>query len=762
MDKTKKRNAITRTNQLLQNARQRKQQRQQPPIIEPIIPPIQAIAPPTTMQPSKRKGWTRSKIKIALKLLQDPQTMVQNKFDLVQNRLAEYERNKVSSRKSSQTYGAILSRLKEEYQTNTDLNTLIASIPITEDQYEEVKQRCQRDYQQSVLSHLRFLMDLHKKTMDLETTIENAISSDLIDVVLENIGAYENALYANDKKVEKFNQAIRKMLKTKIHSEEAIKMYKEIDDLVKRNLGKDELLRFMRLFNVDKIPDKLEKEYIMKAIDYIVLTCSQIMEVATADAELQQLLKKMRDEKSQKRISYDKLENKITAYQSLPGPKDPKLLKQAITDQQSQEKKRIIYEKIKEFTDYIESKPKLQREDLVFLEALFADISSYESEQKPPDTFLQPIIELRRRMLEIIRNELNFEQEILVQEENTITNQSSSVSIPEEQNNRTLAFHQQTPTRIRDKLVSQEIGDQIPILIVHMHGIVVYEDDEMRCRPDPIGFDVLYRFINAAPYETNQARVSDPKIHNLLGNTILCDSKSTIEEVFEEAKEKLYETASFDLTRFRTFKNHTDYGATVDKKKRSHFIINYKGSHVCRKLWELDYNDVIMRSKMGIFLVNQPSPSYQMNAGLNLLEDPQFVQYLKTYGKGVKYETTNGKECITRVASMFVYDYLYRKGFRQVILIDGSCESPFVKNPLFKIRPTNDQDIINDIKYLTANINFESKTGNLLARLYHKKFLRNPDYKTNYTNAVIAQNKAKNKSRKHFFSVVNGPNKKTR
>lgn len=139
MHKTKKRNAITRINQVLQN----KRQRQQPPIQHPPIqqPPIQQpIA--AAKQP---KRWTKTQIKEGLQLLQNPKNMAQNKFDLIENQIAEYERNKVSSRKSSQFFGDVLTRLKEEYQTNADLNKLISSVPITEDQYEEVRQRCHRD-----------------------------------------------------------------------------------------------------------------------------------------------------------------------------------------------------------------------------------------------------------------------------------------------------------------------------------------------------------------------------------------------------------------------------------------------------------------------------------------------------------------------------------------------------------------------------------------------------------------------------------------
>lgn len=643
-------------------------------------------------------------------------------------------------------------------------------------------------------------MDLHQKTKDLETTIDIALTFDLIDNALDNIGEYENALYANEKKIASFNEEIQKMILDKVYtfSQDGREAYREINALVERKLEKDELLRQIRQLKQDKVdilPDGIDKEYLNKAIKYVMLSCSQLIEAETADAELQELIKKLKDEKKKYiatnqnakkdieaiavRITTsrkdtvisrlcDDLEKKIRAYQSLPGPKDKLVLGIAVENQQSYRKQDILRQKLNDFLKYIDSKQKLQREDVANLEIMLEDIKSYGEGFKEigiayPDTQFAPLIDTRKRMLEIIRNELNFEQEVMVQEENTQTSQSSSASIPEDQTNQTLAFHQQTKNpgqKIRDKLVSQEIGNDIPIIVVLMHGTVIYNDDA-RCQPHLLGLDVLYRLISAAPFETNQGKKMNPKILELLKSTKLRRKTTTIKDAFEEAETIIHEPLSFDGTRFMLFDQQTRYDAAVDKDKRNHFIINYKGTPVCRKFWQLEENDLDMKSKMGIFVVNKVR---DFPAGLNLLEHKEFVVYTKSNAAAVKYEIRNGKECVNKILSMFFYKYLESKGFQQVILIDGSCEVPYITNPAFSLRPKNNQDIINDIKYLTdfKNFHYQCKTENLLARLYHKKFLRNPHYKTNHTNAVIAQNRAKNKSRKSKFSVVNGPNKKTR
>jgi uncharacterized protein Yka (UPF0111/DUF47 family) len=76
--------------------------------------------------------------------------------------------------------------------------------------------------------------------MELETTIDIALGFDLIDNVLDNIGEYENALYANEKKVKSFNEEIQKMISENFDTfgEDGKKAYREINDLVERNLKK--------------------------------------------------------------------------------------------------------------------------------------------------------------------------------------------------------------------------------------------------------------------------------------------------------------------------------------------------------------------------------------------------------------------------------------------------------------------------------------------------------------------------------------------
>lgn len=219
---------------------------------------------------------------------------------------------------------------------------------------------------------------------------------------------------------------------------------------------------------------------------------------------------------------------------------------------------------------------------------------------------------------------------------------------------------------------------------------------------------------------------------------------------------KLHDPNALDIKKFLTACNFKKYGTTVDIEKRNQYIINYKGSSICHKRWAVDPDPVVRRT-MGIHLLNKTSTI----SDINLLEYPEFVSYVHSLNdKTTKYEMKDGKECIVVIRSINLYKFLASKGFSQVILIDGSCESPFHISGNIKKRPQKNRDIIDDVKYLEANINFTSKEGNILTKLYDKKFRRtNEDYREQRATAIRAQNATKNKSRKNVFSVVNGPGK---
>lgn len=770
MHKTKKRNALAKLKQF------------------PGLPSMQSLLPDQSLT---QQFTTKSMIKHGLDQLKIPLNRTHRKISSLQRKIDDYARQN-TLQNSSQTFNEILTRIKEEYQTETDIQRLIESIPITSAQYEDVKQRCHTDYLKQLLGHLKFLMDLKERTVKLGERIETALLQSDLNIALANIGDYENSLYANGKNVELYNYLIQQMVGQRIQSEEGKLLNKEIDDLIKqKDVDMIQRLQILKQDRVYRLQIESEKKHFHLAIDYLILTCQEIIDSNAASNEIDNLMKKLktyilpnrnakRDILAHEEIikthistfqqndviyqALDELERQIRAYESMPGPKDSIQLHHAITYQQSLRKKVLLSEKLKAFTDYINAKRKLEREDLTNLEIMYEDCKQF-SAGFYVGTSIAKEIKVRKDILEMIRNELNFEQEILLQEDDLRTSQSNSTSnhifgFP----NETVQHRQQTlqpGEMMRDKLVNQPIGDDIPIILINMHGSVIY-DEQFRCRPFRLYFDVLYRLISAAPYEYNIEDSYNPISFDLLSNTEMKNKRNTIKEILEEAKTSLHNAKSLDGRKFDLTKAG-EYVFTTDINKRNHFIINYRGSNMCSKELELDENPD-NNKKLGVFVLNKTTVFKK--AGINLIYFKEFVDFVKAYNDNQSlYDKKRGKEFIRRFKLKILYRFLKDKGFKQVVVIDASCESSTHTNDNDRQvsgiieGDDTDSEIIQEIQNLKAH-NLEKDGGKILANLYDKKFRRtNPDYKLNYQNTLRAQLLAKRKSRKHLFSVVNDQGK---
>lgn len=768
MHKTKKRNALAKLKQF------------------PGLP-----LPPAQSDQSLTQFTTKSMIKHALDQLKIPLNRTHRKISSLQRKIDDYARQN-TLQNSSQTFNEILTSIKEEYQTETDIQRLIESIPITSTQYEEVKQRCHTDYLKHLLGHLKFLMDLKERTDKLGERIETALISKELNIALANIGEYENSLYANEKKVEIYNNIIQRLVGENIQSQEGILLNREINDLIKKkDVDTIQRLQILKQDKVYRLQVESEKQHFNLAIDYLILTCQEIIDSNAASSEIDILMKKLKtyilpNRTAKKDIlahgeiiknhiatfqlkdviyqAIDELERRIRAYESMPGPKDPIVLHSIITYQQSLRKNALLSEKLKAFTDYIKAKKNLERQDLINLEIMYEDCKQFSSGFTIHSIQAEDM-RVRKDILEMIRNELNFQQEILLQEDDLRTSQSNSTSnhiLPYA--NKTIQLMQQTlqpGEMIREKLVNQPIGDDIPIIVINMHGTVLY-DEQFRCLPFRLYFDVLYRFISAAPYEDNTEDREHPKSYDLLKNTVIKNKTKTIKEVLEEAQTRLFTTKSLDVMKYITTIDN-EYTFTTDPNKRNHLIINYKGSNMCHKILELDKNPKY-NTKMGIFVVNKTTVFQK--AGINMIHLKEFVDYLKTFNDNQSiFETNKRKEFVRRFNSRFLYKFLKEKGFKEVVVIDASCESATHFNERNMLSTTiifgnnKDPEILKEVENL-KNLNFAKDGGKILANLYHQKFRRtNPDYKLNYENTIRAQILAKRKSRKHLFSVVNNQGK---
>ena len=352
------------------------------------------------------------------------------------------------------------------------------------------------------------------------------------------------------------------------------------------------------------------------------------------------------------------------------------------------------------------------------------------------------------KLFSIIENELNFEAEIKLEEDPPVQSDSTSFDITSNEIVEPIYENLKAGEKIRDKLVHQKIGNNIPVIIIDMHGTVVY-DDEMQCKEINCPIEVLYRFIRAAPYEISTHSLSRRVAYHLSLNPKLKDPNSTIKEIVEEVKKKLFKDSSFDTLNFGFYKDD-EYFVNFDTNKKDQCVINYKDSSMCYKILQIDDDPSIIK---GIYVVNNTSTL----ANTNLLENDDFINYLKRKNSPyTNFITKGGKETLKTLIVSNLYSYLASKGIQQAVVIDTSCEYPMHTTSKLPRLNQKNQTIADDCKYLEANINFDNSLAKVIVLLFDKDFQRTSDqYKEYRRRALEAQKIAKHKSKTHAFSVIN-------
>ena len=757
-----------------------------------------------------KKQSAKSRIKLGL----ENKNVTKRKLRSLQREIAEYERDRrlssTSTRQSSQFFGEVIKRIEEEYQTKTDIIDLMRSIPITELQFEKVKRRATTETLKSLLGNLDFLMQLHKTANELEKLIEISLRSttNSIDTtLLKRFGTYENCLYADVKKVEKYKLGIKEKLIKSIKSPQGLSLTKELDDLIVKKTKKDDefirILKKLKVVKAELLQDARDKKQLIIVIDYLIFSCQQVKDTDKVEKEITELIKKQKEEqeeqakeerekeeKEQLRTNgnkkteidtlaqliemetiehllfqqIDELDKKIEEYQLLPGAKDPIVLTTSLTRLLHLRKEGFVVEKIKAFKDYLKSNTKLEKKDLPNLQTMIADVLSY-SQGLTLTVPTGKLIELIENMYNLIKYEFQFEEEVYLENEPPTPSaiQSDSTSSVKYVNTFVTGIQQtlKSGEKLRDKLVHQKIAENnIPIIVVYMHGGVMYDDD-FRCFEYRCPMDVLYRYIAGAPYEINASKSTNVPIEKFMIKNELKEQTTKIKDVFELATKTLYDPTGLDAVNFINIKTSKKgpmkYGTTFNIQRRNQYIINYNHTRMCHKSWALDRDPA---TKMGIYFVNK---TQQIEADTNILETDDFIKFIKAKNDGdnTKYEKKNGKQRVRMFRSIHFYDYLKSIGFQQAIVIDYSCEDPIhLQTSTIPRRPSENDEIAYDTIYLHANLNGTSRTTKFFMKLLDIKFKRtNPAYQTYRANALTAQKRAKHKSRNHAFSIVNGKKK---
>jgi len=737
----------------------------------------------------KKRQEAKSKIRAGIKHLKVSKNATPRKMSSLQKQIKQYEQDRKmssTSRKSSQAFEEELSSIQQEYQTKTDIIQLMASMPITDKQFNDVKERAHTLTLKGLVKTLEFKRILYGVAKELETSIEEAIESKNLDYLFSNFGRYENNIYSDDYKARKYMTEIKKLeLKDEqsIQSKPGKALKKQLDKLIskKDTIKNVEMIKRLEKLKTDKV-DPLqrgrEKQHFIRVVDFLILTCSDIVNVEKVESEITDLVKTQEEEQIKRNLEMktkiksmmnfiqfitsvsepniinkhiDDLEEKIQEYQLLPGPKDPIVLGSGIIHQQMLRKEAVLNEKKDKLREYL-TKKKIERSDLPNIQVILRDIEMYYTENVnslPSSAKDETILFLK--LFSIIENELNFEAEIKLEEDppSMVQSESTSFDITSNEIVEPIYANLKTGEKIRDKLIHQKIGNNIPVIILNMHGTVIY-DDEMQCSEINCPIEVLYRFIQAAPYEVTTFKPFRLVAYHLSLNPKLKDPNSTIKEIVEEAKIKLFKDSAFDTLNFAYFQDD-HYMVNFNSKKRDQCVINYKDSSMCYKILQIDNNSSYM---MGIYVVNNTSTL----AKTNLIENDDFINYVKHKNNpNTKFITKGGKETLHTLTVSNLYSYLASKGIQQAVVIDTSCEAgTHTASSKLPTVNTKNQTIADDCKYLQANINFDNSLAKVIVLLFDKDFQRTSDqYKEYRRRALEAQKIAKHKSKTHAFSVIN-------
>ena len=245
----------------------------------------------------------------------------------------------------------------------------------------------------------------------------------------------------------------------------------------------------------------------------------------------------------------------------------------------------------------------------------------------------------------------------------------------------------------RETLLRQTIED-IPLIYIGMHGFkLLVKNNKTRtleCRNmfrNP--FQNLFRLISASPTAGNPYNAS-----TINQGVFTTPFPNTL--TIEEATDKIYSKFPLDDadTNPDIFTYHNvrlDNGRRkkdaffIEYDKRNQFVVNYSNTYVCKKLFTLPEKPVQDLDNWGIFVLNSQSHP-NVAKYVNMLRSQHFRRFIQSrhqlYENDFnveKVKTTQGQtvEVISRLTNKILLDYFWFLNYKQVYLIDTSCEESY-------------------------------------------------------------------------------------
>ena len=348
-------------------------------------------------------------------------------------------------------------------------------------------------------------------------------------------------------------------------------------------------------------------------------------------------------------------------------------------------------------------------------------------------------------------------------------------------------------THTREKLLEQTIED-IPIIYISMHGAKPLKKNKktkkLECRKmfrNP--FQNLFSFIKPSPGALNTGKhftankgvftTSFPKTMKIKEATLQIRAKFPfVEEDIKEAiftPERYYD-AKGDLIEYPLF---------TESKKRNHFVVNYSNTLICQKVFSLPDSPKKDLTNWGIFVLNRQT-NFKLNE--NILRNPHFISfirsrlalYLKDGYNNVDIEeiTTTKDETIdivSRLTKKAIVDYFAFLNYKQIYIIDSSCDSPHhltaeEKAKFFKVARDNEyklftrqkrrrltnpnEKLYRDRGLVSFREAYDNQIEELKERRRDKEYYKSQGIEGLNDLIDFADNRAKTRRRGRFMSVI--------
>jgi hypothetical protein len=268
---------------------------------------------------------------------------------------------------------------------------------------------------------------------------------------------------------------------------------------------------------------------------------------------------------------------------------------------------------------------------------------------------------------------------------------------------------------IRDLLLQQPLRG-IPVILISTHGGIKYDDREGICTEtfqSPL--DVVFRVISTAPGEITTFAILNPEYRNLLNNKIIKNPDSTIIDAINEKKQNT--SLDYKINRFRRVGTETsgfNIATNINFKRRNHLIINYRKTEICKKHYSADPNN----PDMAVYILNDTD---HLPYGTKLMRYKPFLDFLNLPED--LYDYYDIKDRSTKYIANFtnedILNFLKHLGYKQALILDGSCE-----NNMYKNWPSLSEESENAIAKIQALINCGEKYAGMLMKLVEKWIFR--------------------------------------